>query len=984
MKKTILILICVLCISNLWAQNQRFISGNINDTDTGQPLPGVTLIIKGTNRGVATDVNGYYFLRVNLGDIVVISFIGMETREITIDRNNSRSMYGDFTPSTNTKEPGKPNQYYDYSKTYAPQQLILPNNSVGVGVMNDSLPTYKGKNIQGRISKIRFKRPNRKHPFGRFVVYNVPQEYQRTTSAWKFNWVHTSALNFINRLPRLQNVYAQGRPVNGALQWQGAENGEMFSWGPAISSLSFENSTPYAYDQNGTLVANGNGAGAQAYNPLQFFRTGISTGNVLNISKRLSHNKRIFFQAKDQREWLPISQATTRNNLLRLNFSKNSAWSGYNIQLQYNYQKENLPNRGANWQNIVGSVLTTPPTFDQANGLKRRAALQQTNTYLLNNGTPRSPAPGLLDNPYGLANQMPNEESIERIAGKVLFWKKLRLPHFITYDASELSLDFSTNFDLSKNDYLLGQTPQSAAASQGRMINRQGKSQQVILNMETGLKLGDYSLNFTPTIQQQLGFTRQMVNRENAFGFTTDNFGTLGNAAQINRFNLEYSRWYYQLIPGLKVNIYDNYWKVYAHFANQSYFSSTLISAKNQTYLPDFQVGLQKQDVFQGDLGLTIGFHVHHAKGLQEAALLYNQWAYNSTNSSLANYAQFFERQELGFSNEVSPEIKSQWNYRLNFDFRDFLNIEFVYHDSRTQNLLRPQLQNNQFAWANVGEMRNRGWELFLNLNVRFEADYHWKAFLHWSRYRPIVTQLYQNATSIPLAGYQEVGTHLVADQPYGVIYGNRYLRDGATGQRLIGNDGYPIANPNPVVLGNPNPEWVLQWQNEVKLNRLLISWSLAYQHGGQRWNGTQAMLNYLGVSQQTADLRNVRQFTYAGVNLSGETNQIPVDWANPANGLAGNRWVRYGVGGVAEDYIESATSLRFEELKFTYAFGEFFGIPASTFSVAAFAKNLLVFSPYQGLDPNTTWMSYPGYQGLDLFNAPATTSVGLQLNVTY
>lgn len=65
------------------------VSGKVVDED-GQPLPGVSVVLKGTTSGVATDVNGEFILMVPKaeGAVLVFSFVGMKTQElpVTADR----------------------------------------------------------------------------------------------------------------------------------------------------------------------------------------------------------------------------------------------------------------------------------------------------------------------------------------------------------------------------------------------------------------------------------------------------------------------------------------------------------------------------------------------------------------------------------------------------------------------------------------------------------------------------------------------------------------------------------------------------------------------------------------------------------------------------------------------------------------------------------------------------------------------------------
>lgn len=62
---------------------KRVVSGTVVDT-AGIPIAGVSITIKGTNKGAITDGNGVFVLRVGTGDVLVVSHLGFETREVTI------------------------------------------------------------------------------------------------------------------------------------------------------------------------------------------------------------------------------------------------------------------------------------------------------------------------------------------------------------------------------------------------------------------------------------------------------------------------------------------------------------------------------------------------------------------------------------------------------------------------------------------------------------------------------------------------------------------------------------------------------------------------------------------------------------------------------------------------------------------------------------------------------------------------------------
>lgn len=69
-------------INSLW-QDQS-INGTVTD-ETGQPLPGVTVIEKGTSNGVSTDFNGKYTINLSSTDAVLLfSYVGYSTQEISV------------------------------------------------------------------------------------------------------------------------------------------------------------------------------------------------------------------------------------------------------------------------------------------------------------------------------------------------------------------------------------------------------------------------------------------------------------------------------------------------------------------------------------------------------------------------------------------------------------------------------------------------------------------------------------------------------------------------------------------------------------------------------------------------------------------------------------------------------------------------------------------------------------------------------------
>jgi len=68
---------------------EKTIRGKVID-DTGAPLPGVSVVVKGTTVGIITDVDGNYSLEVPANaEILVFSFVGMKQQEVKIGNNTT-------------------------------------------------------------------------------------------------------------------------------------------------------------------------------------------------------------------------------------------------------------------------------------------------------------------------------------------------------------------------------------------------------------------------------------------------------------------------------------------------------------------------------------------------------------------------------------------------------------------------------------------------------------------------------------------------------------------------------------------------------------------------------------------------------------------------------------------------------------------------------------------------------------------------------
>ena len=84
MKKLVLILTLIFS-AGLTAQEIK-VSGVVTDNTKG-PLPGTSVLVKGTTNGTSTDANGKYTIAASVGDILQFTFIGFETKSVKVTGN---------------------------------------------------------------------------------------------------------------------------------------------------------------------------------------------------------------------------------------------------------------------------------------------------------------------------------------------------------------------------------------------------------------------------------------------------------------------------------------------------------------------------------------------------------------------------------------------------------------------------------------------------------------------------------------------------------------------------------------------------------------------------------------------------------------------------------------------------------------------------------------------------------------------------------
>jgi len=82
--KSFLLVGALLCFGLVGAQT---VSGNVSDANG--PLPGATVVIKGTSVGTSADFDGNYSISAKAGDVLLFSFVGYTGQEVTVGSSDT-------------------------------------------------------------------------------------------------------------------------------------------------------------------------------------------------------------------------------------------------------------------------------------------------------------------------------------------------------------------------------------------------------------------------------------------------------------------------------------------------------------------------------------------------------------------------------------------------------------------------------------------------------------------------------------------------------------------------------------------------------------------------------------------------------------------------------------------------------------------------------------------------------------------------------
>jgi len=908
-----LTLLLALVVQISFAQ-EKTVTGTVSDASG--PLPGVTVVVKGTNSGTQTDFDGNYSIDANTGAVLQFSYIGMQMVEKTVDNSNTINVVMQESAealeevvitavgiSRNEKELGYNVQTVDSesisSKPNADVVNSLAGATSGVQIVSSSGDAGSSTHITIRGSA---SITGNNQPL--FVVNGMPIISGGGYSAT--GGVNTSSRSIdinpddIASLSVLKGGAATAlygvRAANGAViittksgknltskkiefhtsfgidqisqtparqdkyaQGNGGDwiGGFARSWGPEISNLEYDGDSNYIWDPNGRLVptGTGNGTPAQVYDPYDFFQDGTVMNNRLSISNG-SENGSYFFSISDLEQEGVIPNNEYGRTTLRLNASTKLADRvTFGADMAYTNSRAVQIQKGSNVSGIMLGLLRTPPSFDNSAGYEFADGSQRN----YRNG-------GGYDNPYWTANNIEFKEDVHRFTGGV-----------------NLNIEFSDFFSVIYNGgidwYTRRYSDQFKIGSRGNPAGYLGEYQNY-----NGTFNSDLLLNFKKDLTEDLNAKFTIGNNfystfskyifGDASGLEIPDFyqlnNTSNNTVQTGTNNSRTMAVYADLQLGYKNMLFLG-------LTGRNDWATTMPEANDSAFYPSVSLGF----VFTEIEGLKNNSVLSFGKLRASAARTANiAGAYNTSNYFYAagtadgwtDGVVFPYNGETGFSvgsGLGNPDLKHETmdSWEIGTDLRFFNNkfgVDFTYFENKNSDLLMsvPIAPSSGFTsvFLNAASMESKGVEISINATPIKTENFKWDILANYTQFTNIVTSLADGVDNISLpGGFTVPQIRAVVGEEYKSIFGFDWYRDD-NGNVLINDDptdnfrdGYPMADERAMVpIGNVNPDWTANITNTFTYKNFTLSALIDIKSGGMMYNGTAFAMNYFGTSERT------------------------------------------------------------------------------------------------------------------------------------
>ncbi|CAH0317881.1 TonB-dependent receptor SusC [Pedobacter sp. Bi27] len=999
---------------------QDAIKGTVKD-ETGATLPGVTITIKGAQGGTQTNTSGQYSITAKTGDVLVFSFIGYQSKEVTVGTQSTIDIT--LAPDAKNLETVVVTalgiKRSEKSLTYTTQQVSgeelnkvkSPNlvNSLNGKVAGMTIsPSSSGVGGSAKVI-LRGSRSVSGNNQPLYVIDGVPISNNGNANAQQnsvFGGGQDGGDGISNLNPDdIESLTVLEGASAAALYGSQAQNGVILittKQGKAgktqigfSSSLTFDKiaykpefQNSYGPASTATRDSWGPAINNTTDNLDQFFQTGTNATNSVNFSGGSEIAQTYFSYANTYASGIQEGNKLNRHNInLRetAKFLNNKLTVDGNVNY-INQRINNSPSIGLYNNPLVGLYLF-PRGVD---------ITPYKDNYLLsgNVGTARQNWLGgsadINQNPWFLTNLNPNTAIRNRflLSGNVKYeftpWLNLQVRGNIDRTTDDFEnrrySGINGNFNSNGRGYL----------SQNTQTYIQ-KYADAILNVTVPMKDSDFKIN---------GLIGGSINDQKTTGLSL-----AGDLSAVDLFTANNT---IVATAGTYTSDVLNTTKANdaLHSQLQAVFANANLSYKDWAFLTltgrnDWSSNLSftpNVSYFYPSVGLS--FIVSQMVKLPEAITYAKiRGTYAEVGNTVPAYLTFIQN-TLGNggaltinTNRAFAELKPERtkSFEIGTDMRflaNRLNFSFTYYKTNTKNQYIPVKPAPSglvaTGYLNAGDVQNQGIQFTLGADVLKGDGLNWNTSINGSlnRNKIIDVAAAQGLNSIDLTGGGNNAyiSRIAAGGSYGDIYGYTLQRD-ANGRIVLNGDGtaanpyFPVKSADYSLIANANPKFQLGWSNSFNYKDFSLSFLVDGKFGGKVLSLTEALMDQAGASKASGDARAQGGVKIDGVDASGKAVSATI---NPQSyySFLGDR------NGVTGEYVYSATVVRLREASIGYNLplkGTF-----KSMRLSLIGRNLFYFYKKAPYDPEVTMSTGNGLSGIDVFNQPVTRSFGFNLNVLF
>lgn len=282
---------------------------------------------------------------------------------------------------------------------------------------------------------------------------------------------------------------------------------------------------------------------------------------------------------------------------------------------------------------------------------------------------------------------------------------------------------------------------------------------------------------------------------------------------------------------------------------------------------------------------------------------------------------------------EVTPEFTTEFEVGTDLEFwKKRIVVDFTTYKKTTTQLITPVTVPSSSGYdtfnTNIGAMENKGVEIGLTLIPIKTGNFRWTLNTTFTKNKNTVTELKPGLDRFNLSA--NTPSYVIPGESFGVFYGTKFARD-ANGSFLINPTGGGILqDPNLGVIGDPNPDFKMSFINSISYKGFNLKAQVDWKKGGDFSSVTIQSLLGRGVTKDTEDREKtwVIPGYYGAANgtplLDSNGNQIPNTIQITTNDLyfsPGTNNNTFAINSVNEASIYDGTVYRLRELSLGYDF---------------------------------------------------------------